>query len=205
MDDLLDQILCIIKSLKDDEHKLQQILDYLETEVVDEYDYDNPMANVPEKYKPLINEIAQYIDMDMLCFVNPETAELDFIPQEIYFESNYDDDPEEIKKELIEQHGWEVAKFLDWKESIDFVPLPSFESFQIMEDYVQQLPEDEKLLSRLINALRNRKPFANFGRIIDNSDLRENWFEFKQSWLEKLVARELLEKLENLKQNNNEI
>ena len=74
-----------------------------------------------------------------------------------------------------------------------------------MEEFTDNLPNDEKLRSKLINALQNRKPFANFGRIIDNSDLREAWFEFKREYLDNLVAEDLLMELENIKEDNNEI
>ena len=203
MNTLLDQIRDIVKSVKDDKEKLQQIVNYLESEIIEEEEEleesYNAVDELPDKYKPIVNEIAQYIDMGMLCFLNPETDELDFIPQEIYYEANYDDDPEKVKQELNDTHGWEVIKFLDWKSSIGFEPLSSSESFRIMERFTHLLPDDKPIRSRLLKALRNRKPFANFGRIIDDSDLREDWFEFKQHWLENVVARELLLELENLK------
>jgi len=44
---------------------------------------------------------------------------------------------------------------------------------------------------RLANALNNRKPFANFKFIIDNSEYRQDWFDFKQRYLERYV-KELL-------------
>ena len=207
---LLDQVLGIINCVKDNDEKLQQILDYLACEIIEEADEEesencNPIDELPEKYKSIVNEIAQYIDMGMLCFLNPETDELDFIPQEIYYDANYDDDPEKVKKELIDLHGWEVIKFLDWENPIGFEPLHSSESFRIMEKFAQQLSEDEPIRSRLFKALRNRKPFANFGRIIDDSDFREDWFEFKQQWLDNLVARDLLVELENRKEDIDEI
>ena len=209
MDDLFDQILGIIDNVKDDKEKKQQILDYLECEIIeeeeDEEDYYNAIDELPEKYITIVNEIAQYIDMGMLCFLNPETDELDFIPQEIYYEANYSDDPEEVKQELIDLHGWEVIKFLDWDNPIGFEPLQPSDSFRIMEKFAQQLRDDESLRSRLFKALRNRKPFAGFGRIIDNSELRDDWFEFKKTWLDNLVAGQLLVELDKLKQNKDGI
>ncbi len=37
------------------------------------------------------------------------------------------------------------------------------------------------------NILANRKPFQRFKYIIEHSDFRQNWFDFKQSELEKRV------------------
>lgn len=205
MSELLDQILGIIENFKDDELKLQQILDYLETEVVDEdYNY-NPMDELPEKYRSVVNEIAQQMDMGLICYLNPETIELSTIPLEIYYDVDKCRDAEEMKQKLDEVYSWQSVEFLDWDKPIEFRPFPSNESFRIMEKFAHSLPDDEKIRPRLIDALRNRKPFANFGRIIDNSDLREEWFKFKQQSLDNIVAVELLMKLENLKENNNEV
>ena len=90
-------------------------------------------------------------------------------------------------------------------EGLDFPGASPVKYFKIMESYVQTLPDDEKILPQLINALRNRKPFANFGRIINNSYLRNEWFKFKQQWLDNLVAGQLLVELDKLKENNNDI
>lgn len=205
MSDLLDQILEIIENMKDDELKLQQILDYLETEVVDEdYNY-NPMDELPDKYKPVVNEIAQYMDLGMVCYLNPETVELSFIPQELFYDIERSDDVEEVKQQLDDLHGWQTVDFLDWDNPIEFSPFPSHQSFRIREKFAHNLPDDEKIRPRLIDALRNRKPFANFGRIINNSDLREDWFKFKQQYLDNIVAEELLMELNNLKEDNSEV
>ena len=205
MSDLLDQILEIIENMKDDELKLQQILDYLETEVIDEDDSYNPMDELPEKYRPLVNEIAQYIDMGLICYLNTETVELSTIPLEIYYEVDHYKDAEKMKQKLDEEYGWQSVEFLDWDNPIEFRPFPSNKSFLIMEEFTVSLPDDEKIRPRLIDALRNRKPFANFGRIVDNSHLREEWFRYKEQYLDNVVAEDLLMELDNLKENENEV
>ena len=199
MSELLKRISDMIVSVKDDDLKLQQILDYLETEVFDGEFNSNPIDELPEKFRPLVNEIAQYMEMGMICYLNPETAELSFIPQELFYDLDGSDDVEEVKQLLDEIHGWQMVEFLDWEVSIEFEPFPSHESFRVMEKYAHNLPENEKIRPRLIDSLRNRKPFANFGRIIDNSNLREDWFEFKRQYLDNIVAQQLLVELDQLK------
>lgn len=203
MNNLFDRILRIIEEVQDDEQQMQQILDYLVSEVdLEKY---KPINQLPEKYRPVVNEIAQYMDMGMICYLNPETVKLSFIPQELFYDIEGSDDVEEIKKQLDDVHGWQTVEFLDWDNPIVFQPFPSNQSFRIMEKFTHNLSNDENLRPKLINALQNRKPFANFGRIIDNSDLREDWFEFKREYLDNLVAEDLLMELENLKEDNNEI
>ena len=203
MNNLFDRILRIIEEVQDDEQQMQQILDYLVSEVdLEKY---KPINQLPEKYRPVVNEIAQYMDMGMICYLNPETVKLSFIPQELFYDIEGSDDVEEIKKQLDDVHGWQTVEFLDWDNPIVFQPFPSNQSFRIMEKFTHNLSNDENLRPKLINALQNRKPFANFGRIIDNSDLREDWFECKREHLDNLVAEDLLMELENLKEDNNEI
>ena len=203
MNNLFDRILRIIEEVQDDEQQMQQILDYLLSEV--DLEKHKPINQLPEKYRPVVNEIAQYMDMGMICYLNRETIALSTIPLEMYYEVDHCKSADEMKQKLDELYGWQSVEFLDWDNPIEFRPFPSDLSFDIMEEFTDNLPNDEKLRPKLINALQDRKPFANFGRIIDNSDLREEWFEFKREYLDNLVAEDLLMELENLKEDNNEI
>ena len=112
----LDQILTIIRSVIDDEQKLERILEFLENEIHEEEE-DFEEIEVPEKFKPYVAE---------------------------------------------------------------------------------RLKNTDKLKNKLFNALNNRKPFANFKDIIDNSDHRQDWFDFKFRWLENSVGIQLMEELKNL-------
>lgn len=95
MGDRLDQILAIIRSVMDDEEKLEKILDFLETEIHESEDMLKPESyeleedffpeiDIPEKYKSVINSIAQDIDAGMVCVLNPDTLETDAYPMEIF-------------------------------------------------------------------------------------------------------------------------
>jgi hypothetical protein len=83
-------------------------------------------------------------------------------------------------------------KRIDEKKTdfIKFEVLASYDSFKIMERFADQLPEN-KLKLKLENALRMKKPFQNFNRSIDNSDFRQNWFDFKQNELKKIAEIQL--------------
>jgi len=43
----------------------------------------------------------------------------------------------------------------------------------------------------LESVLANKKPFQNFKHIIDHSNFRQSWFDFKQKELEKRVETQL--------------
>lgn len=62
----------------EDEQKLIQILDFLESDIVKKEELEE--LELPEKLKPLIAEIAGSIDAGLVCFLNPETLEIDAYP-----------------------------------------------------------------------------------------------------------------------------
>jgi hypothetical protein len=73
--------------------------------------------------------------------------------------------------------------------------MDSNQSFRVMERFVDRV-DSEKFREKLINALNRRKPFRNFKYQIDDSDYRQDWFDFKlqqnMEWVkEQIEASEL--------------
>ena len=130
----------------------------------------------------IIKKIAQELDCGFDCYYNSKNDEIIAIPS---FSQFPDDD--EFKEafsdslEKVEKHKTDFIKF---------ETLESFESFKIMELFVERL-SDQNLKLELENVLANKKPFQNFNHKIDHSDFRQSWFDFKQSELEKRVETEL--------------
>lgn len=66
-------------------------------------------------------------------------------------------------------------------------PIPSHESFQIMEDFVDNLG-DTKEASRLRDALNRRKPFRQFKDTLhEHANLSDAWYAFEQKELARLA------------------
>ena len=132
--------------------------------------------------KNIIKEIAQELDCGFDCYYNFQTNEIVTIPN---FSHNADDDDFKeafrVDLEKVEKHHADFIKI---------EVLQNFESFKIMERFVEQLA-DQKLQLELENVLANKKPFQSFKLKIEHSDFRQNWFDFKQSELEKRVETEL--------------
>lgn len=128
----------------------------------------------------IINEIAQQLDCGNECYFNQKTKVLICIPNadlmamgdEEYYKEVFKDDLEKVKSQK--------------KDLIKFEVLESFESYKIMEDFKNQINENN-FKEKLNEALNRRKPFQNFKYLIDHSEYREDWFEFKQKELEKIV------------------
>jgi len=130
----------------------------------------------------IIKEIAQELDCGNDCYYNFKTSEILALPN---FSQIFDDEEfKESFKESIEKIDKHKADF------IKIEVLDSFESFKIMERFVEQIT-DKKLQMELENVLTNKKPFQNFKHKIDHSVFRQSWFEFKQSELEKNVENQL--------------
>lgn len=167
---LLDEILGILRTVKDDKAEMQKILDFLQAEILIEEEDDD--IEIPAKFQPIVKTIAENIEAGLVCFLNPDTLEIEDIPQE--FADNFHE--MEMTTGITEEEL--NLKHSEWENGIEFYPLESSESFRIMENFAEQLT-DKALKNKLINALQNRKPFANFNRIIHNSDCRQDWFDFK--------------------------
>ncbi len=136
------------------------------------------MQKVPKK---IIKEIAENIDCGMVCFINTDTLETENASQ------TFIEDPEEFEMMTGMTAEDMKLKYLDWENYITVNPLESYESFKIMENFVDTVA-DKTLQNKLIDALNRRKPFAGFNSVVDNSDYRQKWFDFKQQQLEEHVG-----------------
>jgi len=90
---------------------------------------------------------------------------------------------EEDLKELIDQNLG--TRF------IGIEPLASHESWQVMNDFIEQLPSGD-VTRRLIRALEGKSPFRRFKDVLLNyPTVRDEWFKFHEDALFQL-AREWL-------------
>lgn len=188
---LLNEILAILHGVKDDPQKLESILDFLNENI-----YEEPkevLLEIPQKYEKMLNGIAQSIDMGLVCYLNLATDELEEIPKD------FDVDEEDFELQHGDNEWISEPKYYKWENFIRIEPLESHESFKIMEAFAESV-DNARFQEQLFLALNNRKPFANFKWKIDNSEYRQDWFDFKQKWLESHVRQEIYFHLENQNQ-----
>jgi hypothetical protein len=134
-----------------------------------------------DKLSHIINEIVDNLEFGNNSYYQPFTQELISIPKSIV--DGYSDD-ELFKEDLevLEERG---------DDFLMFETLESSESFEIMEDFVNQLTAGS-FQTKLEKVLSNPKPFKNFNHLIHESDFREDWFVFRRKALETHI-KELLE------------
>jgi hypothetical protein len=199
---LLGKILPLLNSIRSDEDKLAKLLEFMEQELLSEEEDDNDdeqddyKEKLPEKYREVVRQIADSLSAHLVCFFNPDTLEMEDVPKdmvnELMFEE-YDTEPDANNECGL--------TFMRWEQCVEITPPESHESFEIMENFVNQL-ESGREANRLAQALSGRKPFANFNHLIHNSEYRDDWFAFRNRQLEKYVIQNYFrEYLEN--DNNN--
>ena len=126
-----------------------------------------------------INEIAQELEAGMKVFVNRDNLEIKSI---LDWEESYGDNEFwEEEMETIER---------EWSDYVTLTKMESWEAFQIMEDFVDEI-DDEGMKESLMKILGRKSPFANFKAEVESSAYRQNWFDFRQKKYEDYVSEEL--------------
>jgi len=126
-----------------------------------------------------INEIAQELEGGMKVFVKRENLEIKSIFD--WEESYGDNEFWEEEMETIER---------EWSDYMTLTKMESWEAFQIMEDFVDEI-DDESMKESLRKILGRKSPFANFKAEVESSAYRQNWFDFRQKKYEDYVSEEL--------------
>ncbi|CAN5186402.1 hypothetical protein BH20BAC1_BH20BAC1_10920 [soil metagenome] len=129
---------------------------------------------------------------NMRCFINMETLEVDIHVGEDAWTF---DETEDTAIEAMNNPG----KFLELET------VPTHQSFRIMEAFIETV-KDKSLQAKLVHALEKKRPFANFKFIIDNSNVRQQWFGFRddaytaiaKEWIEENAGDDLKEKIKAL-------
>ncbi len=175
---LLTEILDHLYLVKESKPDLERILQFLRenTQTTEE---DDITANIPKPYNQLIPRIAEDIDCGLIAFINRENFDYETIPTDAY-----EEDFAGSREFWLEQ----IKKVDNWEDRIEVRPLYSSESFRMMESFIESLTKYPQEQNLLIDILNNKKPFAHFKHYINASTLREEWFNFKRSYLEKHVA-----------------
>ena len=167
---LQNEILAIIKTVFDDKKALQKIHAFLLSEV-----YEEPQPEeIPVKYKKVVFEITESLIAGFTCYFNPDTLEFEDTPGTGF------QNPGEFELLYEESYDTIELKHQSWTNYIEIEPMESHDSFKIMEYFIDEL-SDKNFQNKLINALNRKKPFANFKHLVENSDYRQQWFDYRRT------------------------
>ncbi len=178
---LLNEILAMLHQVKDSEEDLEKIHNFLLENIME--DEDEPEVTIPEKYKELVSDIVDNLESGFSTKIDAEKAVIISAVNEYGFTVDLSEE-DEYKDENDTDEDEETENFGSF---INIERLESFESFEIMENFANSL-DASPLKKQLLNALLQKKPFANFNAIIHNSPDKTNWFNFKRKALEQHVV-----------------
>lgn len=126
-----------------------------------------------------ISEIADLLDCGMVCFYHRTTGEIESHPDPygLYF------DPESWQDVISKVEN-------DWANYAKFKKMNSNEGFQMMENFAHSL-SDNYFRDKILDQISRGKPFQKFKRLIDSSDFRQEWFDFKLNANINFVKRQI--------------
>lgn len=114
-----------------------------------------------------IKELADMLDSGVSVYLDKKTGEVIWYPEEAEY-----DDPDGMFTELLEK----IEANQD--DYIKFFSMDSNRAYRVMEDFAaSKVPQNFR--EKLDQALNGAKPFRNFKMLIDNSEFRQDWFDFK--------------------------
>lgn len=129
----------------------------------------------------IIKEIAELLDIQEVVFLHKETHEILAYP---IGDGLTDEEFDYIEQEVMKVINTDPASY------IRFDPPNSDESFEMMELFVETL-KNAQLKARLLDALSSRKPFRNFRNAIQSEEIENDWYAYKDAYLQMLVRDRL--------------
>ena len=131
--------------------------------------------------RDFLNQIADSLEAGEKCFIHKQTFEMITYPEDCILEL----DPG--------NNAWreEMEKVKNDANFIQVEKMSSRESFVVMEDFTESI-QDQRIKTSLLIALRAKKPFSRFKRIVESlSEFRELWFAFRREKNITLVKEQL--------------
>ena len=131
-----------------------------------------------------IDRIVKALDCDMICFMNPDTCEIEDVPHDFLSGMYHDEAWQEI-----------VDRVDQWQKYITFDRPDFMESVKIMQSFIDECVPSGKLKEQLNNALGLRRPDRIFHRIVENSDYRDQWVTYNRRQMMKHIRMKLRDHL----------
>jgi len=138
---------------------------------------DFSSVNISNRY---ISHIAQALDCDMICFMNPYTYEIEDVPHDFLCGMYHDVTWQEA-----------VNRVDQWRKYITIDRPGLTESVEIMRSFVDKCIPSGVLKEELHDVLTLRRPDKNFSRIVENSSYRDKWATYHRRQMMKHIRRKL--------------
>ncbi len=128
--------------------------------------------------KKTLNDLAQEVQISqMKVFLNKKTLESIAVPNADLM-MGYESEEWEEEIATIESNP---------NDYIYFPTMESDNSFQIMEDFTNEIIDNKFVKDKLLTILSRARPFRNFKDAVGSSDYREKWFAFRDAQYEEYI------------------
>ena len=140
---------------------------------------ENLSADISSSF---ISYILQALDSDMICFVNPDTYEIEGVPHDFLSGMYYDETWQEA-----------IDRVDQWRTYITIDRPVSIESVKIMQTFVDECVPSGNLKEQLNHALALRRPDQYFHKVVEKSDYHDQWVTYNR----RQMMRHIRQKLRN--------
>ena len=138
-----------------------------------------------------IKELAENLQLGYTVYINPDTDEIKYL---------IDEDKYPDARNIF---GEELDEIDTWDHVVELREMPSFEAFRVMEDFAYKVDDD--FHDDLMETLNKGKPFANFKELVESSEYRKEWLEYRDQryleYTERLLREEDIEYESNLEED----
>ncbi len=136
----------------------------------------------------MLKEISESLQTGTNCYLHKKTGKI------IEHMEGADFDPAWDKEGSYTQDVQDLEDSPD--EYVMFSPMSSSQAYDVMEDFTNSL-EIGTLKVELLNVMNQKHPFQSFKRLVENSDARQNWFDFRNAAYVDYVREEYEWKMES--------
>lgn len=190
-EEIYDDIVGKLSHIRQNREKLIEVLNFLETKTADDAGR-NAEDNIPPEYADIIMQITEALDDGFVCFLNPETLEVEQASNSGLFgvsETEYD----EQNDDMVDEFGLDYP---EWRAYVRFEPFGRNDLLNVMEGYVEQL-QDDTLRTQLENLSDKEELVTEFDEIMERTGNTENWNSFRKKEIGNYVTSHLMSGLEN--------
>jgi len=187
--DILDKL----SRIKDDKEKLTDVLYYLEASELNNINLDdNSGDELSYEYQSIVNQITDALYNGFVCYLNPETLEIEQASGEGYY-GYVGAEISEQNDDMIDEFG---LSYPQWDSYVRFEPFNRTDLVNRMQRFLDKLRID-KSDSLFDDDVDEEGIIAKFYNFIERNGYLEEWNSFKRDEIESYVRNNLVSVLEN--------
>ncbi|WP_029902503.1 hypothetical protein [Prevotella sp. 10(H)] len=160
----------------------------------------NEALEIPFEYESIVEQITESVFNGYVCFLNPETLEIEQVADEGTLGMS-DSEYAEQNDDMIDEFG---LNYTQWDNYIRFEPFSRDDMMNRIDDFITSL-NDQKLQSQLEDFPDEAELFNLFPAILERTGKTLDWNVFLRNEIEAYVKSQLSDTIRRHTDSNNEI